>query len=379
MVALFDSGVTEAILRSPEAARRRRSSQSPVTSVSLLSSSTSWLSDRAMPRLTVPTKPRFSGFSSKVMRLSCAACWRSQALSAGSGLASSMTIRRYALWQVADSTEARHRWVSASPWYTGTMMSTGWSGAAMGTAWGAARWRGVRPSSRSMRILACTRGRVARNTVEVSMVFRCCTSCAQSCRRRGGFQLPGGALLGERLVVFFQAGAAALRLAQSPLRVAGAALQRCDAVLQGADRGRKGQVVRRHGPAQFDVQDRPLRRAGGQRCGRNRQFEPRLLAGEQQQRGAAGCGHGGLPDDLVVHGGRQQAARAAVRVPLPHPIALRAAQSDAVQMQESGAIRRVQPQLREGLVLRGEHKAQGLAFCANGTGGGELAGLGVLA
>src|SRR6218665_3375099 len=48
-------------------------------------------------------------------------------------------------------------------------------------------------------------------------------------------------------------------------------------------------------------------------------------------------------------------------------------------MQESGAIRRVQSQLREGLVLRGEHKAQGLAFCANGAGGGELVGLGVLA
>src|SRR6218665_1863304 len=48
-------------------------------------------------------------------------------------------------------------------------------------------------------------------------------------------------------------------------------------------------------------------------------------------------------------------------------------------MQESRTIPRVQSQLREGLVLRGEHKAQGLAFCANGAGGGELVGLGVLA
>ena len=71
-----------------------RSSQSLATSVSLLSSSTSLLVLSAMPRLTVPTKPRLSVFSRRVMRLSWAARSRSQLVTSGSGLASLMTISR---------------------------------------------------------------------------------------------------------------------------------------------------------------------------------------------------------------------------------------------------------------------------------------------
>ena len=68
-----------------------------------------------MPRLTVPTKPKLLSFSSSVMRGSCAALSRNQALSSESGLASLMTIRRYGVLLVLASTESIHSWVSAKP------------------------------------------------------------------------------------------------------------------------------------------------------------------------------------------------------------------------------------------------------------------------
>ena len=153
-----------------------RSSQSFATSVSLLSSSTSRSAARAMPRFTVPTKPRFCSLRSSSIRLSVAATSCSQALTSGSGLASSMTTSRQGVRQVLASTDSMQRRVSSSPRYTGTMTSTGSSPGVSGWA-AVASVDGLRaeptPSRRSTRILAWTMGRVARNTVEFSMS---CTS-----------------------------------------------------------------------------------------------------------------------------------------------------------------------------------------------------------
>ena len=92
MVALLEKGVTDATRAADQALRTMRSSQSLATSASLLSRMTSLVSLRAMPRLTVPTKPRFSSFSSSTRRGSWAAFSRSHAVTAGSGLASLMAI-----------------------------------------------------------------------------------------------------------------------------------------------------------------------------------------------------------------------------------------------------------------------------------------------
>ena len=124
MVALFENGVTDATRRIAVSGGRNRSSQSLATSVSLLSSTASCASLSAMPRLTVPTKPRLCSFSSNTMRLSLRLASRSHSVTSGSGLASFITTSRQGVAQRLDRTESIQRRVSSSPRYTGTITST---------------------------------------------------------------------------------------------------------------------------------------------------------------------------------------------------------------------------------------------------------------
>ena len=124
-MALFENGVTEPTRLSAYAARRILSSQSLATSVSLLSKRTSLVLLSAIPRFTVPTNPRLTSFSTSRMRGSSEARSRSQFVTSGSGLASLMTTKRKGVTHGLANADSIHSLVSASPLYTGTMMSTG--------------------------------------------------------------------------------------------------------------------------------------------------------------------------------------------------------------------------------------------------------------
>ena len=202
----------------------------------------------------------------------------------------------------------------------------------------------------------------------------------------GGFLLPVGALPGGCLIGFFQQLTAVLRcgeiclhMVQPACGVAAVAFQLGNAVVQRAHCARQCYIVRRHGPAQFDLQRGAFLGAGGQQCGGDGQFEPGLVTGEQQQCGARCRRQGGLPDDLAVGCGSQQRAGVGVGRPLPEGGAVCAAQGQAVQVHEPRAVGRVQAQLGDGHVLAGQLEMQGLAFLANDAGRGELARLAVMA
>ena len=197
-----------------------------------------------------------------------------------------------------------------------------------------------------------------------------------ACKCRGGFFQGRIAALGSgkhRLRVLQLVLQLDLRLPGLFLCRPPAAFQLLDAVVQWLHRGRQGQVVGRHGPAQFHFQHAAFGRAGGQDFSGNGQPEPGIVARQQQQACARSGRQRRLPDDLAVWRVRQQRAGRRGRRPVPQRCATGAAQRDAVEVQKTGPVGRVQAQLGQRCVQRWQGKAQRLALLANGAGGGELA------
>ena len=131
MVALLENGVTVAIRGWEYASTCKRLSQSSGTITSLFSNTTSCDRRCAMPRLTVPTKPRFTGFSSTSKRpgqistsdssMACIPC---------SGLASLMANSTASfIPSTAGMAASMQRRVMSMPRYTGRITDTVWVGA----------------------------------------------------------------------------------------------------------------------------------------------------------------------------------------------------------------------------------------------------------
>ena len=102
MVALFENGVTVAMAGCESAASWSFSSQPAVTSVSLLSSVTS-RSESAIPRLTLPTKPRRSGLrrtrTAASARPATAASAASTSAPCGPSITSTRRCRPRSVWR----------------------------------------------------------------------------------------------------------------------------------------------------------------------------------------------------------------------------------------------------------------------------------------
>ena len=193
----------------------------------------------------------------------------------------------------------------------------------------------------------------------------------------------GAFLAAQVLVLLLQAMGGLLRLRQLALGVeqpgrqlagllAGvlAGLMRVVARLGNALVGQagEGQVVGRHGPADFGAKAP----AGGllQGGGRDGQLDPGVVAVQQQHEGAAGPAAGLRLDALARSG--QQGLRVA-GLPLPQHGAAGVLQLQAVQGQKAGPVGRVE--LERGRYLRRQREAKRLPLGANGAAGGELAAL----
>ena len=125
------------------------------------------------------------------------------------------------------------------------------------------------------------------------------------------------------------------------------------------------QVVGRHGPIQAHVQHQVLRCV--QQGGGDGQFQPRVFA-QQHQHGRGADAAGQLPVNLLA----LQFALAWVPFPQGDCGGMGGAERDAVQVQKTGAIGRVQPQRYPRGAAGGYVKPQCLARHAHVAPGGEF-------